>query len=101
MVAAAESVLSEDAAFLHAQQSIGFAPSTDPIALDLLRSTFVSIWKQVLCEMNNAGSASRPACEAAAEAVLALAQAGLQPEHIRRLALSRARHALATFACAA
>ena len=82
-------LLSGDAAFSCAQQSLQNSCSFDTASLAAVRATFDSVWRQIANEVSPAVSL------AAAEAILALAHAGLQPEHIRRLALSRVRHTMA------
>ena len=67
---------------------------SDPGTVKLLRATFDVVREMAkdLCENEGERIA---ACNAAADAIVALAEVGLQPEHIKRLALSRARFTLA------
>ena len=86
-------LLSGDAAFSCAQQSLQTSYSFDTASLAAVRATFDSVWRQIANEVSPVENAA--VSVAAAEAILVLAHAGLQPEHIRRLALSRLRHTMA------
>ena len=60
-----------------------------PEIASLLMMTFHLVWREALVNsaVDNVDDRRR-VCETAAEAVIAFAQAGLQPEQIRRFALS-------------
>ena len=93
MSASADALPPDGISILHAHQSLQEAPF-DPGTVKLLRATFDAVGQMAkdLCENEGERIA---ASNAAADAIVALAEAGLQPEHIKRLALSGVRFTLA------
>ena len=85
---------SEVIAFFHAHLSVQEAPFDASIVASLL-VVFDKVWREVANESFKTESERAEICDAAVNAVIALAEAGLQPEHIKRFAMSKLRHALA------
>lgn len=71
-----------------------------PLSLETtaaLQATFETVWRQAAQEASiTKADDLRYICELAANAVLAFAEVGVQPEHIRRYALSRVRFMIAS-----
>ncbi len=81
-------------ALLCAHQRLEQVPF-DPTTVTLLRSTFDAVWREVANDVCETEDEQITTCNAVADAIVALAEAGLQPEQIKRLALSKFRFSLA------
>jgi hypothetical protein len=68
----------------------------DPPTATLLRSTLEAVWREVANDLGEAEDQQVATCKTAADAIMALAEAGLQPEQIKRLTLSKIRFNLAS-----
>jgi hypothetical protein len=68
----------------------------DPLTVILLRSTLEAVWREVANDLGKAEDQQIATCKTAVDAIVALAEAGLQPEQIKRLTLSKIRFNLAT-----
>lgn len=73
---------------------------TTPFPLEsmaALQAAFNAVWRQAAQEAGlSKADDLQKICQIAANAVIAFAEAGLQPEHIRRYALSRVRFMIAS-----
>lgn len=86
-----DSLQAEVISFLRVQDTLRASPFSAETVSTLL-ATFNSVWRQAVQDADTHNSDDRQRiCTMAADAVIALAEAGLQPEQIGRYALSHVR----------